>query len=342
MPVARQALAGVNYCKNQADCWRSANTPGNGTCQTEPDVWALFVAWAVAFDSYSSVNLMNYPPISNMLNASSTDNVTMHRWNHVLETVGVPPDELGNYEVIVNTRPIVAPGFGNSTVLPQSVDATVVFGSEGRDWIGEGLGFFTEPPSNQAENALPILVLGGPARKTWAEFIEYTGEPVDATCRWSDANEVPVLAYGKTKLPGATKEGWWLASNHPDETMYNCCPGDPTSNCQNSTNLVACDKIDLTAVCMQYAFGQNPDADGDVVFNQCNNTWNSENPSPDVALKICINARMSYNFNSEGLCKCKASAEAFCAANNSNACNQSTPGQALMCTEYNAQFCDQS
>lgn len=224
-------------------------------------------------------------------------------------------------------------------MLPQSVDAKDVFATSGRDWIGQGLGFFTNPPSNQASNALPILVLGSPARKTWAEVIDYAGKEVKTTCQWSSSDEVPVLGYGLTTRPGSLKQGWWLASNHPDETMYNCCPGDPAARCKGSTNLVACDKVDLTATCMQYAFGQDPDADGDTVFATCNGTWNTDNPTPDVAMKICIDARMSYNFNSEGLCKCESAAAAFCAANNANACNETAPGQALMCTQYNEQYC---
>jgi hypothetical protein len=342
LTVANEALAGVNYCKGESDCWKSTKgVSGNGLCQTKPDVWALFVSWAVAFNGYASVNLMDYPPNSNMQNASSTNNITMHRWNHVLETVGVPKANLSDYEVIINTRPIAAPGAGKYTELPQSVDAKDVFASSGRDWIGQGLDFFTNPPSNQASNALPILILGGPARKTWAELIDYTGEENSTACMNSDTNQVPVLSYGLTSKPGSGKPRWWLASNHPDMTMYNCCPGDPAAHCQGSenTNLVACDKIDLTAACMQYAFGQNPDADGNTVFTRCNETWNSANPTPEVAMKICIDARMSYNFNSDGLCECAQSAIAFCAANSANACNETTPGQALMCTEYNELYC---
>jgi len=86
---------------------------------------------------------------------------------------------------------------------------------------------------------------------------------------------------------------------------------------------------------MQYKFGQNPDADGGTVFASCNDTWNSTISTPDIANKIYIDARMSYNFNSDGLCKCESAAMAFCAANNSNACNEINPGEALMCTQFN-------
>lgn len=345
MPVAKEALAGVNYCKQQSDCWRSAtDVPGNGKCQTKPDVWALFVAWAVALDGYASINLMDYPPNSNMQNASSTDNVTMNRWRHVLATVGVPQAEISDYEVIVNTRPIAAPGAGDHTKLPQSVDANDVFAGPGRDWIGKGLDFFTNPPSNQANNALPILILGSPARKTWSKLIGYSGDEVEAACMYSAADEVRVLGYGLTQLPGTGKQRWWVASNHPDTTMYNCCPNDPTKECQGpeNTNLVACDKVDLTAACMQFAFGRNPGAStkkGDEIFAGCSKKWNSANPTADVATAICIDARMSYNFNSQGRCDCEKAAVAFCAANNSNACNEVIPNQAQMCTVYNRLFC---
>jgi hypothetical protein len=340
LTVSRQALAGIDYCKGDKDCWKSETVSGNGECQTDEDVWAMFVAWAVAFDGYNSVNLMDYPPNSNMQNASSTNNVTMHRWNNVLETVGVPKTELGDYEVIVNTRPIAAPGAGDSTQLPQSVDAKEVFGTKGRDWIGQGLEYFTDPPSNQSPSALPILVLGSPARRTWAEIIGYTGSKVSTTCQYSSADEVPVLGYGEFKQSKSSKTGWWLASNHPDETMYNCCPGDTSGHCKGSTNLVACDKVDLTAACMQYAFGQQPDAIGAEVFQSCNDTWNTAEPTPEIATKICINARMSYNFNSKGLCECEDAAAAFCTANNSNACNTNDSSEALMCTQYNDRYCN--
>ena len=335
MPVAKEALNGVNYCKDTPDCWRSLDIEGNGYCQTKPYVWAMFVSWAVALDKNSSVNLMDYPPNSDMKNASSTNNITMDRWNHVLETVGVPKPDLGNYEVIVNTRPIAAPGAGLYSDLPQTVNAADVFANPAanpsRDWIGQGLGFFTNPPSNQFSNALPILVMGSPARKTWSELIN---------------QPVPVLGHGKTtSLNG--KSQWWVATNHPNVTMYSCCPNDPAEECRDNANLVANDKIDLTAACMQYALGQNPDANGNVISASCNATWNSEQPAPDIAMAICIDARMSYNFNSAGQCECEAAARAFCEATvggagneNANACYETIPGQAQMCTQYNERFCD--
>lgn len=134
---------------------------------------------------------------------------------------------------------------------------------------------------------------------------------------------VGILDVGTTTLPGASKPTAWVASNHPDVTTYQCCPGDPNPNsCDDgdySYELVPDGEIDLQAACIVQGSSLEPGADPQEVKATCAALWKTD-PPPANQTTIYVRARLNYDYTTSGQCKTASDAEAFCAAYGNNAC----------------------
>ena len=156
---------------------------------------------------------------------------------------------------------------------------------------------------NRSAQTLPLVVLGTPAREDWNK-ITGTGEDI--------------LSTGTATIPGARKPTPYILGNHPDVTTYQCCPGDPSSQCDNSSDLVADEEIDVQIACWAQAMSDEPDSDPGQVLADCRDKWVTNRSAADD-LTFCALARMDSNE-----CFDKgidwATAVAYCRSHNNNPC----------------------
>ncbi len=308
---ATQGLNGVTLCQGtpvvppaKFKCWDPAPKAG------QP--WALFLPLGMAMVNQQAVTLLDYPPAVSLIDRDYLKNVTMDRWSRVLAAAGVANPVL--YETIVDTRPIAAPGTGQSEYLP---DPATYFNKQGTDhfYITPMLALLTNPPTNtSATNSLPIQVLGGPAQGAWSAVV---GE------------KVQTLSSGSTTLPGATRATSWVAGNHPNVTSYQCCPNDPSSSCidkgskppTRSYSLIADKQIDLQVACMIMSFAQNQSLSPAKASETCTAAWGGDPTKLPAANAhtLCVQAKLD-NQNPDAKCKTLQDAEAYCTAHRDNAC----------------------
>lgn len=266
--VYARALKGVAACKAQPGCWN------RGASKDQP--WAFFPQFTLPMANQESVLLLNYPPITALTEKSYLDTFTIERWSSVYRTVGIDDPTL--YETIVDVHPIGAPAGTDSDDLP---NAQTYFndGQTGGYYITPALNLLLDPPSNGASGStLPLVVLGGPARDQWHVM---TG-----------ASEA-LLTTGRYTLPGASKGTPYILGNHPDVTTYQCCPGDPSSQC-DSYDLIPDEQIDLTIACWVKRMSEDPDRDPESVEKECHHAWGrpvGELPE-ETQFKICVRARL--------------------------------------------------
>jgi hypothetical protein len=116
----------------------------------------------------------------------------------------------------------------------------------------------------------------------------------------------------------------WVAGNHPDVTSYQCCPGDPNSNCGSppSTALIADEQIDFQVLCITQLLAQNPGIDPNAAKASCYQSWGQALGSlpPANQSSLCQQAKMDYEYKSTGQCKTQPDALAFCNFYQNNPC----------------------
>ena len=266
------ALQGVNKCKQQSDCWNKNNSH-------EDEPWAFFPQFGLPMVMQRSALMLNYPPSTALTEKDYLNTFTMNRWTRVLSAIGIDDPTL--YETIVDVRPIAAPGSGTSQNLP---DAQTYFndptGTTGGYYINPQLSLMVEPqPPGPNDNTLPLVVLGEPAREDWDKI---TGSGVG------------ILKTGTATIPGASRPTPYILGNHPDMTTYQCCPGDPSSQCDDSFDLVADEEIDVQIACWAQAMSDNSDSDPKLVLATCKAKWVT-NRSAAADVTFCALARIDSN-----------------------------------------------
>lgn len=297
---ALQGLNGVNLCQQTQGCWDP------NPVKDQP--WAFFLPLGLPLVNQKAVTFLNYPPDDSLSEGDYLDNFTMKRWAAVLKAVGVNDPLL--YEPIVDARPIAAAGSGQANYMP---DIKTYFNKEGTDhyYDTKMLTLLTNPVGHSGEKSLPVIVLGTPSREAWGQIIGWD--------KLDPPKTVKVLDVGSDTLPGASAPTAWVASNHPDVTTYQCCPGDPNKKCDGSHDLVADEKIDLQAACIIQKLAEDPSIEPHAAKQQCYEAWD-ESPSAENLRTICVRAKLDYDFTTEGQCKTTQEAEDFCSYYNNNAC----------------------
>jgi hypothetical protein len=259
-----------------------------------------------------AVILLDYPPAVSLIAGDYLKNVTMERWSRVLAAAGVSNPVL--YETIVDTRPIAAPGTGQTAYLP---DPATYFNAPNTDhfYITPMVALLTNPPSNtSATHSIPLQVLGSPAQTAWSAVV---GE------------KVHTLSAGSTTLPGTTKVTSWVAGNHPNVTSYQCCPNDKNASCLDksqtppsySSSLIADEQVDLQVACMIMTLARNQSVTPAKASETCSAAWGGDPAKlpPANAHTLCVQAKLD-NQNSDARCKTVQDAQAYCTAHGNNAC----------------------
>jgi hypothetical protein len=306
----------VLACQGAAGCW---NNPAAKD-------WAFFLPLGLPVTKQKAVTFLNYPPNDSLCGSNYLANFTMGRWDRVMQAAGISKPIL--YNTIVDAHPIAAPGSNQAS----AISGTTSYFDAPSGYDNRMLGLLTNPPSSKASmHTLPVLVLGSPAQQVFGKLINYQGTD----------QPVPVSGVGTATLPGQSKPTAWIASNHPDVTTYQCCPGDTdTTHCPaNSQQLIPDEITDLTSACIiqKLSKGEDPDS----AKASCTTKW--KNPAGH---NMCVQARLDYNFtatdnNQAMACHCRYAAEQFCNSNSNNACANNSSNQPLSCATFNLQ-CDGS
>lgn len=319
--IAAQGLNGINQCKDEQSyrCWQPKFYPDQAlTSANYP--WTFFLPLGMPMTNQKIVNFLNYPPFDALDSADYMKNFTMCRWNSVLLTAGIPDNETFLYETIVDSHPIAAPGSGQQHALP---DATQYFNTPPYNYYDTPM---VELFARSGQSTtLPILVLGTDARAAWAKFI---GLP---ELNYNPVTKKPFeqMPYVGTFVKGSGQEQMkmpWIASNHPDVTTYNCCAGDVNGGCSggsygNSWSLLQDEGIDLTAICVSQTLSDNPGMDPLTARSSCQKQWTwTPDDSSGNNHKICVQAKMDYNFTAKGQCETLQDAVAYCNHFNNNPC----------------------
>ncbi len=322
--VAGLGLKGAKACHDQgAACWNPAGAQKAEANHT-PSHWAFYLPLGLPMVNQQTVMLLNYPPNDALCATDYLNNFTIDRWNWRLETVGIPTSETPRYETILDGHPIAAPGSGQSGYIR---DTTSYFYSKGQPNYNDAMLDTLMRPLDTSRT-VPLQVAGSDARAIFAEMIgKKELDPGDVGLWQRD---------GKRTIP-------WVATNHPNVTNYQLCPNDPLKKCDPtygcSDDLVADELLDLQAICTLKQLAEDPSADPATTMKNCKKVWCTEDNGVCEKRKVCIQARRDYTYRvgdtpDPGMCNCKAAAEAYCGANNNDAC-----GQEWSCEKYNQQFC---
>lgn len=321
--AAGQGLSGAKACYDKGkDCW----DPDGGKISP----WAFYLPLGLGMVNQKAVMLLNYPPSDALCAADYLSNFTMARWESVLKRVGISQAQVEQYESIVDVHPIAAPGSKQSGYI---ANTTGYFYEKGQPNYDQAmLDILLSPPGLSADRTPPLQVAGSDALKVWAQVIGW---------KYVKPGTVEILEReGQPSIP-------WVATNHPDVTSYQRCPGDPgkkkkveTAHMRRGSEnekytddaLIKDELMDLNAACVLQKFADNPSISKDDAVSECAKIWCTDGADCNVQA-VCIQARLDYDFYSEGNCKCEEAATNFCAAWNNNACPQTD--KVTSCAEYN-------
>jgi hypothetical protein len=313
-------LNGAKACQAATGCW----DPYPGVSP-----WAFYLPLGLPMVNQKALMLLNYPPSDALCSADYLSNFTMARWTSVLQTVGITDPVL--YETIVDVHPIAAPGSGQSTCIAKT---TQYFYNSGQANYDQAmLNLLLAPPGRSPGPTVPLQVAGSDAFVVWSAITGKTLNPGDVGTFTSP---------GQAPIP-------WIATNHPDVTSYQRCPGDPApapgpqpptcSSTGGSSNysdnqLVEDELLDLQAACVLKTLAGTPSTSPEDALTACKKIWCTEDNGICRKQDVCVQARMDYNYNSVGHCNCQEAAQNFCQANSYNACPSTI--SVTSCAPYNS------
>ncbi len=234
---AELGLQGVVNAVNDPNTWywnpketQMKSNYNDGKLYQDP--WAFYLPLGLPVVNQKSVMLLNYPPADSLCATDYLKNFTMDRWSSVLTRVGIDQKDTALYETIVDTHPIAAPGSGMGTPI---ANTTKFF----TDFDNAMLNLATAPPGAPASNsAIPLVVSGSAAHDVWGKIIGKTVKTGD---------------HDIFTLPGQSQPIPWIATNHPDVTTYQVCPGDNSKKVySNKSNGPSCSFTGTWDVNKQY------------------------------------------------------------------------------------------
>jgi hypothetical protein len=310
---AGAALRSVTACQQTeapSRCWDPEPIAGKP--------WAFYLPLGLPMVNQRTVLFLDYPPLVALTGQKQDylDNYTMCRWGRVLGAAGAAEPE--QYETLLDSRPIAAPGTGVDGLLPDPI----YWFDGGNDLVADSpylspmLSLLVAPASAKAGSTRPVAVFGTPARQAWARMI--------------GRDRVDVLDTGTTRLPASANSTQraslttpWIATNHPDVTSYNCCPGDPSAKCSDrsgrvSDALISSEQTDFVAACWLQAMSATRPQQPEAALAACQQRWVNP-PAPTDRQSLCIQAKLD-NQNPQAACASYQEAWNYCSAHQANAC----------------------
>lgn len=298
------ALNGIVSCQNSKDksCWEPTGATADGKPRTCSGPWQFYLPLGLPMVSQRMVMLLHYPPYSAMQQSDYLNNATLHRWQRLLETVGVATSDWPLYTTTVDVMPVAAPGSGETGCFP-TTSSTNYFGSRGSGYIPTMLNALIAPPAAAmpTNTTLPVIVFGGEAIGYWNAA--YPNTPT-GVLKAGSASLDPKQPAKKTPFMGA---------NHPIAAVYQTCkpaPGQP--------GIVTMVGQDLTTACFAKAMAASPAADPAAIQATCQGNYMSANPAPEFAAQVCVTA--AIDLSPQFANWSTAQAKAWCEKNNNKVC----------------------
>ncbi|MEX8507069.1 MAG: hypothetical protein AB3X46_02010 [Leptothrix ochracea] len=299
---AQAALSAVTACQ------AAQTSPAAPACWDPQPVahqpWALYLPLGLPMAAQRSVLFLDYPPIPALTGQDYLNNFTMCRWERIMGAAGATNPHA--FEAIVDSRPIAAPGSGAEKLLPNP--QTWFNSPTGAVYLTPTLQLLSSPPHASSKQTLPVAVFGSAPRATWAQIV--------------GQKTVKVMDVGTTPLGGQARQTPWIATNHPDVTSYNCCPGDPAASCAGSHDLLADEQLDFVAACWLQTMSAPGAPTAEVAKQRCQTTWQdsaSSQPSAQAKQTLCVQAKLD-NQNRSAQCASFEEAWNYCSAHDANAC----------------------
>jgi hypothetical protein len=304
---AWDACVADGVCKANVKAHRCASS------SEECPPWAFFLPLGLPLANHWSVMLLDYPPSDALCGADYLGNFTMSRWAEVYAWQGV---DATAFEALVDVHPIAAAGSGESSAIDETTAAFADYRQAMLAVLATPPNLATRPGVDYSGRTLPVLVSGSPAQAAW-------GSVLGSKVKTGDTGVTEAL------VPGVKTA--WIASNHPDVTTYQCCAKDPdcaSKEYGNSWDLVADETLDFTEACWVRGAAARPQ-DPFALQGACKTLVES------MGADVCTQARLDYDYDSDGSCNCTTAAEGFCSGHAMNACPNGSEGPYLDCTREN-------
>jgi len=310
---AGQAINGAEACQATPGAWNPmAGFPVNnhdGRCE-----WRLFLPLGMPMVNHKAVTLLHYPPYVAMQNADYLNNMTLQRWQRLLEQAGIDASEHFLYDCILDVNPIAAPGSGqseyNNDYFPIMM-ASVFFDNErdNRNYIRSMLEVLLNPPHNEANPyTLPLLVGGSPLydpqapgwfRVRYKEFLPTAPTNPPGNQGIPLAN---VMQAGAIRInPDSKKLTPYMIANH-------MIAAGVTGRCTATPGVIpdirTYEAQDLVAASFLRQYADNPAIDpSDAKRNACREWFGNDDgtgapqPAPDKMRLLCALAQMDLFFD---------------------------------------------
>ncbi|WP_411766481.1 hypothetical protein [Winogradskyella sp. A3E31] len=218
---AQKAIKGMELLKefgvwNPMKNYHVNDSPSDGTSK-----WCLFPPLGLNVMGQKGLLLMHYPPWAVPQLATFNNAMTMNRWERILKSAGVLPDDVDYYKTFIDVNPIAAPGSGESEYpndyFPIMMASAFFDGPKDRDYIKSMLELYLTPPGWEEDNkyTLPLLICGSPLYDPQAPGWFRTAY---TDILPQDANKIPqvnVMQVGTFKVrPDSKRETPYFIGNH--------------------------------------------------------------------------------------------------------------------------------
>lgn len=310
---AGQAIKGVEFCKATPGAWNPmAGFPVNGNKSDGKSKWEMYLPLGMPISRQKSVTLLHYPPYVAMQTADYLENMTLNRWQQVLECVGINESEIDLYKACLDVNPIAAPGSGESEYendyFPVMLSSVFFDNEEKSNYIRNMLQLQLNPEHNKDNPyTLPLLICGSalydPQAPAWFRVRFKDQLPVNK----DGVPQVNILQAGSIKLfEHSEKETPYMIANHMIAAgVTGKCTNDPAT----IPDIRKYEAQDLVAATFLKLFGDNPDITPEQAKEQaCKRWFNNETAegapdpqTPEDQLTICALAQMDLFFDSKNI-----------------------------------------
>lgn len=294
----------------------------NGSPTDGKSKWHLFPPLGLNVSKQKGLLLMHYPPWAIIQGGTFNNAITFTRWMQVLKCAGIPDDQTGYYQTIIDINPIAAPGSGESEYPNDYFPIMMASGffdskePSDKDYIRSMLELYLTPPDWPVENkyTLPLLICGSPLydpqspgwfRTTYPDVLPQNDDGVP---------QVNVLQTGTFKVwPHSKRETPYMIANH---MIAAGVTGKCTKNPAVIPDIRQYEAQDLVAATFLKMYGDDPNRDPQDVAKEAfkrwygNDYWYTEGlykngypkgtpypASEDDRRTICALAQMDLFFN---------------------------------------------
>jgi hypothetical protein len=315
--IGGKAAAGEDFAKALGVWNPMAGHPVNSNPEDGDCKWNLFLPLGLGMVNQKAVTLLHYPPWQALVEANYLNNITLHRWQDILQHIEIPKDQIDFFKTMVDVNPIAGPGSGQSEYpndfFPAMMTQIFFDGDDGRDYLRSMLELLLNPPHN-ADNpyTLPLLIGGSPLYDPqgplWFKAAFKDVVPAGNPRNKSKKNDPPIpQSYvgmaGKVKLrPNSEKYTPYMIANHMIAAgVTGKCTDDPAE----IPDIRKYEAQDLVAASFLQSYAEHPDQEPEQVAKLCCERWfgapdgfGKPNPAdPADRELICILAQRDLFFS---------------------------------------------